>query len=95
MLVNSLVYPIGYKEISMPYIRDKFSVDIKEMLRDSGKLNFVLTQVLLQYVGDNGVSYKTYNDCIGALEACKLEFYRRVVSPYEDKKMLENGDVYK
>jgi len=31
---------------------------------------------------------------IGALEACKLEFYRRAVVPYEDKKIKENGDVY-
>ena len=31
---------------------------------------------------------------IGALEAAKLEFYRRVVAPYEDQKMLDNGDVY-
>jgi hypothetical protein len=31
---------------------------------------------------------------VGALEACKLEFYRRVVTPYEENKMKENGDVY-
>jgi len=31
---------------------------------------------------------------MGALEGAKLEFYRRVVVPYEEKKMKENGDVY-
>lgn len=30
----------------------------------------------------------------GAIEAAKLEFYRRVVAPYEDQKLLDNGDVY-
>lgn len=30
----------------------------------------------------------------GAIECAKLEFVRRVVSPYEDQKILENGDVY-
>ena len=30
----------------------------------------------------------------GALESAKLEFYRRVVAPYEDEKMNLNGDVY-
>ena len=30
----------------------------------------------------------------GALECAKLEFYRRVVSKYEDQKILDNGDVY-
>lgn len=34
------------------------------------------------------------NSGIGALEAAKLEFYRRVVAPYEDKKIFDNGDVY-
>jgi hypothetical protein len=34
------------------------------------------------------------NDIIGALEACKLEFYRRLVSHYEDIKIRSNGDVY-
>jgi hypothetical protein len=29
----------------------------------------------------------------GVLENIKQEFYRRVASPYEDKKILENGDI--
>jgi len=33
------------------------------------------------------------NDAIGALEGAKLELYRRVISKYEDKKIMENGDV--
>jgi hypothetical protein len=35
-----------------------------------------------------------YNDVIGALECCKLELYRRMVAPYENTKIKENGDVY-
>jgi hypothetical protein len=31
---------------------------------------------------------------LGAIECCKLEFMRRVVFPYEDGKILANGDVY-
>ena len=41
-----------------------------------------------------GNSYATINDIIGALEGAKMEFYRRVVAPYEDEKIKENGDVY-
>ena len=40
------------------------------------------------------MSYKTCNDITGALINCEHEFYRRVVAPYEDKKIIENGDVY-
>lgn len=41
--------------------------------------------------------YATNNaeaDALGALECCKLEFYRRVAVPYEDGKIKTNGDVY-
>jgi len=31
---------------------------------------------------------------LGAIECAKLEFIRRVVSPYEDTKIASNGDVY-
>lgn len=41
----------------------------------------------------SGVRYADYNEVIGMLESCKLEFYRRHVSPYEDKKIQKNGDV--
>jgi hypothetical protein len=34
------------------------------------------------------------NDVVGALDGAKAEFQRRVVAPYEDKKIRENGDVY-
>lgn len=30
----------------------------------------------------------------GALRGAQLEFYARVARPYEDKKIIENGDVY-
>lgn len=32
---------------------------------------------------------------LAALEAAKLEFYRRQVAPYEDKKIESNGDVFR
>lgn len=41
----------------------------------------------------SNVRYADYNEVIGMLESCKLEFYRRHVSTYEDKKIKENGDV--
>jgi len=38
--------------------------------------------------------YKRYNKAMGVLECIKQEFYRRVISKYEDQKIEENGDVY-
>lgn len=60
----------------------------------AGELNYLLTCCVDDYMKNHGMSYASMNDVIGALEGAKLEFYRRVVVPYEDKKMKENGDVY-
>ena len=58
----------------------------------AGDLNYSITRLLLLNQGEG--RYKDFNELIGALESAKLEFYRRRVAPYEDKKAQENGDVY-
>jgi hypothetical protein len=60
----------------------------------AGELNRAITKLLVKYVHDQKPRYETFNDVMGALEAAKAEFYRRVVAPYEDKKIVENGDIY-
>lgn len=57
-----------------------------------GDLNFVITTLLLMTLQEK--RYQTLERVIGLLECVKMEFYRRMVSPYEDKKIIENGDVY-
>lgn len=61
---------------------------------DAGELNYLLTLTVIEYVQDHGLSYKTLNDVSGALTECLAEFRRRVIAPYEDSKIAENGDVY-
>lgn len=81
----------------MPYIeaaaRERLS-DETEFAVGAGELNYVLTRLCIQYFHDNGGRYQQINDVLGALEGCKLEFYRRLAAPYEDKKIIQNGDVY-
>lgn len=80
----------------MPYIKQERRVPLMDgslSPETPGDLNFLITTLLTFYVAVHGKSYQTYNDCIGALENAKLEFYRRKVSRYEDKKIEENGDV--
>lgn len=60
----------------------------------AGELNFCLTLICKEYFGRMGGRYQQINDILGALEGAKLEFYRRVASPYEDEKADQNGDVY-
>lgn len=81
----------------MPYIKEQRRLDLIKSGHDmagAGELNFIITRILNRYVEQRGSSYQTFNDIVGALEGAKLEFYRRVVVPYEDAKKLENGDMY-
>lgn len=81
----------------MPYIpqedRHQLSVHPRK-IETPGQLNYLITRSLVAYLRQHKLSYQTINDIMGALEGAKMEFYRRVVVKYEDKKISENGDVY-
>lgn len=80
----------------MPYISqdDRDELAHYPIADGVGQLNYQITMLVHRYVRRHGLVYNRISDVIGALEAAKLEFYRRVVVPYEDKKIKENGDVY-
>ena len=80
----------------MPYIpqsQRRFSKRLG-VVRNSGELNYQFTLSINRYLVHNGLSYQSLNDIVGALECAKLEMYRRIASPHEDRKIAENGDVY-
>jgi len=82
---------------SMPYITktDRRRIDGEWTIPETaGELNYFFTSMIKKYIGLKGESYQTYNDVLGCLEGCKLELYRRKVSPYEDTKIKSNGDVF-
>jgi len=88
----------------MPYITPELREDFEEPLQklinlldwvDSDKIdgimNYIITRLILsQY---NNSKYADYNSAIGVLECSKLELYRKVIAPYEDIKIIENGDI--
>jgi hypothetical protein len=88
----------------MPYIvkekRERFESVVSNLVaylqedieNVAGNLNYMITAVLKRLIATNK-KYKTMNDLIGVLECCKLELYRRVISPYEDTAIERNGDV--
>ena len=59
-----------------------------------GELNFEITKAILNFLDLDKLNYQGINDVLGALEGAKMEFYRRVVVPYEIEKCKANGDVY-
>lgn len=87
----------------MPYInkeaRPKWQETIDEVVktvrnlpiaRQDGELNYLITSIVK---GVYDPKYFHYNRAIGMLDCVRQEFYRRVVAPYEDVKIEENGDV--
>lgn len=81
----------------MPYIKVDDRIELNTLMRDpetAGELNYAITKMVMFYLNEKKKNYQTMNDIIGALEGAKTEFYRRVVAPYEDQKISENGDVY-
>lgn len=81
----------------MPYIPQQRRVVLGKFFstpETAGELNYQLTMVLLNYMNGHGKSYGTFNDISGAMTECLAEFRRRVIAPYEDAKIEENGDVY-
>ena len=79
----------------MPYIpkSEKKKVDQDNLIVNAGQFNYALHQVIDIYFKQNDFNYQSCNDIIGAMECAKMELYRRLLALYEDKKILQNGDV--
>lgn len=87
----------------MPYIqtttRLKYNEGVNALVEAlgahplAGEINYVVTTLLDKILGP-APRYEDYNRVLGVLEAAKLELYRRRVTPYEDGKCREQGDVY-
>lgn len=84
----------------MPYIKsedrklfDELIVHLAVLVSTPGDLNYIITTLLHWRLKDRGLNYANLNEAIGVLECAKQELYRRVVVPYEDGKILANGDL--
>ena len=90
----------------MPYIHPEKRKTIDKIIDETtgfletdkqaevGEVNYIITKLLNAYLKNKGINYKNLNECVGVLECAKIEFYRRLVMPYEQQKMMSNGDVY-
>lgn len=68
------------------------AIDIEEIYC-AGDLQYAIAIMIKEYIKTKKLNYQTCNDIMGALAGAQMEFYRRTVAPYEDKKIEENGDV--
>jgi len=82
----------------MPYIPQDRRPDMDEiqaMMEEkkviaNGDLNYILFAHCLRFIDP---SYNNYKNFCGELRQCATEIERRLLGPYEDTKIAENGDV--
>lgn len=80
----------------MPYIGEDFREGATEFPENAGELSYALSQVIVKYLllSKPKPRFADYNEVIGVLETLKLEIYRRLLIPYEEKMRAKNGDVF-
>ncbi len=83
----------------MPYIKQFERAEIKAAATalsraalSPGQLNYAISTLVHCWLG-KACRYNDYNEAIGVLECVKLELYRDVIGPYEQKKKDENGAI--
>jgi hypothetical protein len=81
----------------MPYVSQEIRHALDsgdEEPRTVGDLHYLIASLIDAYLGDHDHSYETFNGVIGVLACAQQEVYRRIVVPYEQHKLLINGDVF-
>lgn len=92
----------------MPYIKCKERVNYDDEIRSlifkirglpdskrDGTLNYIISELVLGgFEPEHEWSYNILARCYGVFLSAAAEFYRRMLVPYEDKAVEENGDLY-
>ena len=86
----------------MPYITKQEKADLKPLLDQikfsgPGTLTYGVSILMINYLNTTSphmLTFTALNSAIGAVERATDEFKRRILGPYEQQKMRENGDIY-
>lgn len=84
----------------MPYIIperrkvfDPYLEECSKEIQSEGELNYCIYKLATLLISRTGESYDKLSLCSSAMEHAKLEWYRKRLAPYEEKKIEENGDI--
>ena len=89
--INSLIMSL---KTSIPNMDNPYTtthIKNEDLLHIIGNINYVVSRICCGIMGE--ISYSKIALITGVLENIKQEFYRRVASPYENNKIIENGDI--
>ena len=91
-ILKSKRHSLDFPELPEELVRPIFE-EISENMKTPGELNYVLTSICLNYLKEGGVSYSNIEEVLGVVHGVYSEITRRLKDPYEDKKIVENGDL--
>ncbi len=85
----------------MPYIPDKEKHEMSDCIErlqafidTKGDLNYAICELVGRLILDSDkISYSQMSEWIDGVHDAEAELRRRVLDPYEDIKIFENGDV--
>lgn len=84
----------------MPYIKpelrppiDRVVEELVDVCHTHGDMSYAIYRFLLARIKMEGASYEKIKGVISIGTETTQELRRRVLVPYEDEKMFENGDV--
>jgi hypothetical protein len=86
----------------MPYIKqeDRTSAikaaisTLAKALENKGDLNYAVCELTGQLIlKSGGMGYTNVSNWIDGVHGAERELTRRLLNPYEDEKILQNGDV--
>ena len=85
----------------MPYIPDKekremsdYIENLRVFIESKGDLNYAICELVGRLIIDSDkISYTQMSEWIDAVHDAETELRRRLLFPYEDLKIKENGDV--
>ena len=78
------------KQIDRPNMDDVYEMMISAMVKANGDLNYILFKFCKYQIKP---SYNNYKNFCAELRQCATEIERKILAPYEDSKIEENGDV--
>ena len=92
----------------MPYVAEKWKYKYQKCLENlafrlvedtgggrenSGVVVYAIYLLLKRIYGREASDFEVKSNALKVLESAKLEFYRRIIVPYEEEKIKINGDV--
>ena len=82
----------------MPYVNQERRSDLNKVVvamteadvKADGDLNYIIFRFAKYHITP---SYNAYKNFCGELHQAATEIERRLLAPYEDAKIIENGDL--